>query len=306
MVDLQLFYALLNALPEDAGLILVGDADQLPPVGPGNIFRSLIESGIFPTVRLTEIFRQAGDSDSVRNAHMINDGRIPDFSSTRRDFFRLQRMNDTSSAETILELCTARLPERMSIPPEEIQVLSPTRRGELGTVYLNRLLQKALNPPAEGKAEKIFGDVTFREGDRVMQTRNNYDLMWQNGTAVGTGIYNGDIGYIRRISPAMELMEIDFDGKLTQYSFGSLNELEHAWAITVHKSQGSEYKAVVFALSASAKRLLTRSILYTGVTRARDILILVGDENVAKAMIANAKRSNRFTFLKLRLKNSTL
>ena len=306
MVDLQLFYALLNALPEDAGLILVGDADQLPPVGPGNIFRSLIESGIFPTVRLTEIFRQAGDSDIVRNAHMINDGRIPDFSSNRRDFFRLQRMNDTSSAETILELCTARLPERMSIPPEEIQVLSPTRRGELGTVYLNRLLQKALNPPAEGKAEKIFGEVTFREGDRVMQTRNNYDLMWQNGTAVGTGIYNGDIGYIRRISSAMELMEIDFDGKLTQYSFGSLNELEHAWAITVHKSQGSEYKAVVFALSASAKRLLTRSILYTGVTRARDILILVGDENVAKAMIANAKRSNRFTFLKLRLKNSTL
>ena len=306
MVDLQLFYALLNALPEDAGLILVGDADQLPPVGPGNIFRSLIDSGIFPTVRLTEIFRQAGDSDIVRNAHMINDGRIPDFSSNRRDFFRLQRMNDTSSAETILELCTARLPERMNIPPEEIQVLSPTRRGELGTIYLNRLLQKALNPPAEGKTEKVFGDVTFREGDRVMQTRNNYDLMWQNSTAVGTGIYNGDIGYIRRINPAMELMEIDFDGKLTQYSFGSLNELEHAWAITVHKSQGSEYKAVVFALSASAKRLLTRSILYTGVTRARDILILVGDENVAKAMIANAKRSNRFTFLKLRLKNSTL
>ena len=306
MVDLQLFYALLNALPEDAGLILVGDADQLPPVGPGNIFRSLIDSGIFPTVRLTEIFRQAGDSDIVRNAHMINDGRIPDFSSNRRDFFRLQRMNDTSSAETILDLCTARLPERMNIPPEEIQVLSPTRRGELGTIYLNRLLQKALNPPAEGKTEKVFGDVTFREGDRVMQTRNNYDLMWQNSTAVGTGIYNGDIGYIRRINPAMELMEIDFDGKLTQYSFGSLNELEHAWAITVHKSQGSEYKAVVFALSASAKRLLTRSILYTGVTRARDILILVGDENVAKAMIANAKRSNRFTFLKLRLKNSTL
>ena len=306
MVDLQLFYALLNALPEDAGLILVGDADQLPPVGPGNIFRSLIDSGIFPTVRLTEIFRQAGDSDIVRNAHMINDGRIPDFSSNRRDFFRLQRMNDTSSAETILDLCTARLPERMNIPPEEIQVLSPTRRGELGTIYLNRLLQKALNPPAEGKTEKVFGDVTFREGDRVMQTRNNYDLMWQNSTAVGTGVYNGDIGYIRRINPAMELREIDFDGKLTQYSFGSLNELEHAWAITVHKSQGSEYKAVVFALSASAKRLLTRSILYTGVTRARDILILVGDENVAKAMIANAKRSNRFTFLKLRLKNSTL
>ena len=305
MVDLQLFYALLQALPKHAGLILVGDADQLPPVGPGNIFRSLIESGVFPTVRLTEIFRQAGDSDIVRNAHLINDGRAMDFSK-RRDFFRLQRMNGAAGVETILELCTTRLPEKMKILPEEIQVITPTRRGELGTVCLNRLLQKALNPPAEGKAEKVFGEVTFREGDRVMQTRNNYDLMWQSGTAAGIGIYNGDIGYIRRISPATELMEIDFDGKLTQYSFGNLNELEHAWAITVHKSQGSEYKAVVFALSASAKRLLTRSILYTGVTRARDILILVGDENVAKAMIANAKRSTRFTFLKLRLKNSSL
>ena len=305
MVDLQLFYALLQALPKHAGLILVGDADQLPPVGPGNIFRSLIESGVFPTVRLTEIFRQAGDSDIVRNAHLINGGKAMDFSK-RRDFFRLQRMNDSAGVETILELCTTRLPEKMKILPEEIQVITPTRRGELGTVCLNRLLQKALNPPAEGKAEKVFGEVTFREGDRVMQTRNNYDLMWQSGTAAGIGIYNGDIGYIRRISPATELMEIDFDGKLTQYSFGNLNELEHAWAITVHKSQGSEYKAVVFALSASAKRLLTRSILYTGVTRARDILILVGDENVAKAMIANAKRSTRFTFLKLRLKNSSL
>ena len=306
MVDLQLFYALLRALPRHAGLILVGDADQLPPVGPGHIFRSLIESGVFPTVRLTEIFRQAGDSDIVRNAHMINSGHVPDFAANRGDFFRLSRKTDTAAAETILELCTSRLPERMHIPPEEIQVLSPTRRGELDTVYLNRLLQKALNPPAEEKAEKVFGEVTFRVGDRVMQTRNNYDLLWQCGTAVGAGIYNGDIGYIRKISPMSELMEIDFDGKLTQYSFASLNELEHAWAVTVHKSQGSEYKAVVFALSSSAKRLLTRSILYTGVTRARDILILVGDDNVAKAMIANAKRSNRFTFLKLRLKKSTL
>ena len=259
-----------------------------------------------PTVRLTEIFRQAGDSDIVRNAHMINSGHVPDFAANRGDFFRLSRKTDTAAAETILELCTSRLPERMHIPPEEIQVLSPTRRGELGTVYLNRLLQKALNPPAEEKAEKVFGEVTFRVGDRVMQTRNNYDLLWQCGTAVGAGIYNGDIGYIRKISPMSELMEIDFDGKLTQYSFASLNELEHAWAVTVHKSQGSEYKAVVFALSSSAKRLLTRSILYTGVTRARDILILVGDDNVAKAMIANARRSNRFTFLKLRLKLASI
>ena len=306
MVDLPLFYALLKALPEHAGLILVGDADQLPPVGPGHVFQSLIKSGVFPTVCLTEIFRQAENSDIVRNAHMINRGAVPDFSANRRDFFRLNRTTDKSSAETIVELCASRLPERMKISPEEIQVLSPTRRGELGTAYLNRLLQKALNPPDERKMEKVFGELTFREGDRVMQTRNNYDLAWQSGTAVGAGIYNGDIGYIRRINPAAELMEIDFDGKLTQYGFGSLNELEHAWAVTVHKSQGNEYKAVVFALSASAKRLLTRSILYTGVTRARDILILVGDENVAKAMIANSKRSNRFTFLKLRLKKASL
>ena len=304
MVDLLLFDALLKALPEHAGLILVGDVDQLPPVGPGNVFRAVIESGLFPVVRLTEIFRQAADSDIVRNAHLINDGKSPDFASNRNDFFRLNRLNTAAAAETILELCTARLPQKMGIPPEDIQILSPTRRGELGTANLNRLLQKALNPPAEPKAEKVFGDVVFREGDRVMQTRNNYDLVWQTENTVGAGVYNGDIGYIRRISSSAELMEIDFDGKLTQYSFSSLNELEHAWAVTVHKSQGSEYRAVVFALSASAKRLLTRSILYTGVTRAKELLILVGDENVAKAMIENAKRSTRFTFLKLRLKNS--
>ncbi len=303
MVDILLLEALLRALPGEARLILVGDADQLPPVGPGNVFRSMINSGIFPMARLTEIFRQEEGSRIVSNAHLINDGQIPDFSLNQGGFFRMKRLEAATSVETITELCTTRLPQRMHLRPEEIQVLSPTRRGELGTVSLNRVLQKALNPPEKGKAEKQYGEVTFREGDRVMQIRNDYDLLWRNeeGTAGGSGIYNGDIGIIRRIDASSELIEIDFDGKIAAYHFSNLNELEHAWAVTVHKSQGCEFKAVIFALSGASKLLLSRSILYTGITRAKDLLILVGDDAVARTMIANDRKSTRYTFLKKRL-----
>ena len=306
MVDMLLLEALLRALPQEARLILVGDADQLPPVGPGNVFRSMLSSGIFPTARLTEIFRQAEGSRIVLNAHMINSGRVPDFSLNQDGFFRIRRLEAASSVETITELCTTRLPQRMNIRPEEIQVLSPTRRGELGTVWLNRTLQRSLNPPERGKAEKQYGDVTFREGDRVMQIRNNYDILWRNeeGTSGGSGIYNGDIGVIRKIDLSSELMEIDFDGKIASFSFAGLNELEHAWAVTVHKSQGCEFRAVIFALSGATRRLLTRSIFYTGITRAKELLILVGDEAVARTMIANDRPASRYTFLRKRLESN--
>ena len=304
MVDILLMDALLRALPPDARLIMVGDADQLPSVGPGNVFSALIRSKVVATVRLTEIFRQNEGSRIIRNAHMINRGEHPDFAENAGDFFRLKRLQAGTSVETITELCTVRLPNKMHIPCEEIQVLSPTRKGETGTVALNRRLQQAINPPAPGKKEKPFGDVIFREGDRVMQIRNNYDVLWHNAdnTEAGTGIYNGDIGTLLSIDPDSETLTIDFDGRIASYGFDALIELEHAWAITVHKAQGSEYRAVILALGSSSQMLMTRGVLYTAVTRAKEMLILVGDENQAHQMIDNVRQSRRYTALRVRLR----
>lgn len=304
MVDLLLMEALLKAMPDRAKLILVGDVDQLPPVGPGNVFRAVINSNVFNTMRLTHIFRQSGDSLIVKNAHIINQGAYPDFGANEGDFFRLRRLEAASSVETICELYSVRLPNKMKIPQEEIQVLSPTRKGEMGTIHLNQELQKALNPFNEQKKEKPYGDVIFREGDRVMQIRNNYDIMWHDSAykTSGNGIFNGDIGYIRSIDTVNEILEIDFDGRIAGYSFSSLNELEHAWAVTIHKSQGCEFRAVILALSNSSKMLQTRSILYTGVTRAKKLLILVGDESVARTMIDNGKVAARYSFLGARIR----
>lgn len=305
MVDLLLFKALLEALPEGARLILVGDVDQLPPVGPGNVFKAVIDSGVFDTKKLTEIFRQAGDSMIVKNAHIINSGGYPDFSANTGDFFRLKRLEAAGSVETIAELCSVRLPQKMNIPSEEIQVLSPSRKGELGTVNLNKQLQSVLNPKDTSKKEKLFGETVFREGDRVMQIRNDYDITWhtEDLSEAGTGIYNGDIGYIRAIDHANETLTIDFDGRIATCSFVNLNELEHAWAITVHKSQGCEFRAVILALNPSVRMLLSRCLLYTAVTRARELLILVGDENTAVQMIDNNDRSKRYSYLKYRILN---
>ena len=241
MVDILLMDALLRALPPDARLILVGDADQLPSVGPGNVFSAVIRSGVIPTVRLTEIFRQNEGSRIVRNAHMINRGEHPDLAENAGDFFRLRRLQAAGTVETIIELCAVRLPNKMHIPSEDIQVLSPTRKGEMGTFNLNKRLQEALNPPSKEKKEKLFGEVVFREGDRVMQIRNNYDILWRNetNTQAGMGIYNGDIGKVLSIDPEAEMLMVDFDGRIASYGFDSLLELEHAWAVTVHKAQGS-------------------------------------------------------------------
>ena len=304
MVDIQLMDALLRALPPDARLVLVGDADQLPSVGPGNVFSALLRSQVVAAVRLTEIFRQNEGSRIIRNAHMINRGEHPDFSENAGDFFRLKRLQGGSTAETITELCAVRLPGKMHIPPEEIQVLSPTRKGETGTVSLNKRLQAALNPPKPEKKEKPFGDVIFREGDRVMQVRNNYDILWKNAenTEAGMGIYNGDMGVLRSIDPENETMTIDFDGRIASYGFDALTELEHAWAITVHKAQGSEYRAVILALGGSSQLLMTRGVLYTAVTRAKELLILVGDDQIAHQMIDNFRQSRRYTALRVRLR----
>ena len=304
MVDITLIDALLRAMPDDARLVMVGDADQLPSVGPGNVFSAVIRSGVVPTVKLTEIFRQNGGSRIVRNAHLINKGEHPDLSENTGDFFRLKRIQAASAVETIAELCSVRLPNRLNIPPSDIQVLSPTRKGELGIRNLNRRLQLVLNPPSPDKKEKLFGDVVFREGDRVMQIKNNYDILWraEDNSAAGSGIYNGDIGQIISIDTESETVTVNFDGRITGYGFDSLLELEHAWAMTVHKSQGSEYRAVILALSSSSQMLLTRDVLYTAVTRAKEILILVGDDQTAYYMIDNFRQSKRYTALRVRLR----
>ena len=302
MVDITLMCSLLKALKPGCRLVLVGDADQLPSVGPGNVFSDIIRSQTVPTVRLTEIFRQKGDSRIVRNAHMINRGEHPDFEANTGDFFRLRRLNGGTAVETIVELCARRLPDNMNIPSASIQVLSPTRKGETGTVNLNKRLQAVLNPPSESKKEKLFGEVVFRVGDRVIQTKNNYDTIWKTkGGVSGAGVYNGDIGTIAQIDPITETLTVEFEDKLATYSFEMLNELEHAWALTVHKSQGSEYRAVVLALSGDVQMLLTRGVLYTAVTRAKELLIMVGDDNIAHRMIDNNKQSRRYSALRLRL-----
>lgn len=302
MVDITLMHAILKALKPDCRILLVGDADQLPSVGPGNVFSDIIRSGVVPTVHLTEIFRQKADSRIVRNAHMIDRGEHPDFNENSGDFFRLRRMQGGSCVDTIVELCKKRLPENMKIPSNQIQVLSPSRKGETGTVNLNKCLQAALNPPDEKKNEKLFGETVFRVGDRVIQIKNNYDIAWKDKLGKsGMGIYNGDIGTIVEIDTVSEYLKVDYDDRTALYGFEMLNELEHAWALTVHKSQGSEYRAVILSLNPVAQLLLTRSVLYTAVTRAKELLIMVGDDNVAHRMIDNHKQSRRYSALRIRL-----
>lgn len=303
MVDIQLMHSLLKAIPQGKRIILVGDPDQLPPVGPGFPFGDMLRSQMLPTVRLTDIFRQAQESLIVMNAHRINAGQMPDLKRVDKDFFFMRRQSEDAVCQLIAQLCATRLPKNMGIPADQIQVLSPTRKGAVGTQNLNKLLQATLNPPAPGKKERQFGDFSFREGDRVMQIRNNYDIMWRktDGSAVGSGIFNGDIGTIRQIDPHAETLTVVFDDREADYDFSQMNELEPAYAMTVHKSQGSEYRAVILAAWNGSPYLLSRSVLYTAVTRARELLIIVGREEVVAAMTENAKRNRRYSGLKLRL-----
>lgn len=303
MVDIPLLNSLLRAIPQGKRLILVGDPDQLPPVGPGTPFSDCLRSHMLPVVELTEIFRQARQSLIVMNAHKVNEGEMPQLAEVKNDFFFLRRRSEETVSQTIAELCASRLPKRMGIPPEQIQVLSPTRKGETGTGSLNALLQSVLNPPSREKRERAFGSFTYREGDRVMQVRNNYDIMWKktDGSAVGAGIFNGDVGVIREIDPAAETVTVVFDDHEAEYDFTQLGELEPAYAVTVHKSQGSEYRAVILAAWGGSPYLLSRSVLYTAITRARELLIIVGREETVAAMVRNARHNRRYTGLKLRL-----
>ena len=308
MVDIPLLSSLLHAIPAGKRLILVGDPDQLPPVGPGFPFGDMLRSNVLQSVRLTEIFRQAQESLIVMNAHRVNQGIMPDLKNKKSDFFFLPCRSEQEVAQTIVGLCASRLPKNMGIPSDQIQVLTPTRKGGVGTWSLNALLQGALNPPAPTKRERQFGEFSFREGDRVMQIRNNYDIMWKraDGSAVGTGIFNGDIGTVRSIDPQMEQMTIVFDDdREADYDFTQLNELEPAYAMTVHKSQGSEYRAVVLCAWNGSPYLLNRSILYTAITRAKDLLIIVGREETVGIMVENAKVGRRYSGLKLRLQGRT-
>ena len=307
MVDIQLLHSLLRAIPRGKRLILVGDPDQLPPVGPGSPFSDMLRSEVLPTVRLTEIFRQAQQSLIVMNAHRVNHGEMPELRNVKSDFFFLPCKSEEQVAQTIVGLCSTRLPKNMGIPADQIQVLTPTRKGNVGTWSLNKMLQQSLNPAAPTKKERQFGEFSFREGDRVMQIRNNYDIMWKkcDGSAVGTGIFNGDVGTIQSIDPNMETVTVVFDDRQADYDFTQLNELEPAYAMTVHKSQGSEYRAVVLAAWNGHPNLMIRSVLYTAITRARELLIIVGREETVKVMTDNAKRNRRYTGLKLRLQGKS-
>ena len=303
MVDIQLLSSLLRAIPGGKRLILVGDPDQLPPVGPGFPFSDCLRSKVLPAVQLTEIFRQAQESLIVMNAHRINCGQMPELRDRTRDFFFLPCRSEEEVAQTVAGLCTTRLPKKMGIPSDQIQVLTPTRKGAVGTWGLNGLLQSQLNPPHPTKKERKFGEFSFREGDRVMQIRNNYDIMWKttDSATTGTGIFNGDIGTITAIDFNEETLTVVFDGREAQYDFTQLNELEPAYAMTVHKSQGSEYRAVVLCAWNGSPYLLSRSVLYTAVTRAKELLIIVGREETVAAMTQNAKVGRRYSGLKLRL-----
>ena len=303
MIDIMLMSSFLKALRPGCRLIMVGDADQLPSVGPGNVFSDIIRSGRIMTVKLTEIFRQARKSRIVTSAHMINSGELPDLKENSGDFFFMCRRDPKKAVETIISLVSRRLPENMHIPPENIQVLSPTRRYEMGTENLNRLLQEALNPEGKGKKEKQSGDFIYREGDKVMQIKNNYDIMWKtkDGFTSGTGVFNGDIGIISEIDYTRETVTVEFDDKRVNYLYEQLSELEPAYAMTVHKSQGSEYDTVILAAGNAAQSLLVRNVLYTAVTRAKTLLIIVGDDTAVQKMVENDRRQRRYSGLRARL-----
>ena len=305
MVDLPLFAALLRALRPGTRLVMVGDADQLPSVGAGNVFSDLIRSGKVETVFLREVFRQAERSAIIRNAHAVNAGEPPRLQNDQGDFYFLCRRDAQRAVSTVVELCRSRLPEKMGIPVGDIQVLTPTRKGPAGTENLNRLLQDALNPAKPGQPEIRWGERIFRPGDRVMQTRNDYDILWEkeDGT-VGSGVFNGDVGRIQAIDPAGEWLAILYEDRKALYSLEMLSEIDLAYAQTVHKAQGSEYPCVVLCAMPSAPGLMVRGVLYTALTRARELLILVGDDAAVREMAANDRRARRYSGLRWRLAHS--
>ena len=303
MVDTLLFSALLHAIKPGSRLILIGDSDQLPSVGAGNVLNDIIKSDRFNTVELKEIFRQEGESLIVTNAHSINNGEYPTLTSKNNDFFFLERDDDELIARTVSELCAYRLPKSYGKNIiNDIQVITPSRKGAAGTEVLNYKLQSVLNPPSQNKKEKKVRDITFRVGDKVMQIKNNYDLTWVSDEKEGIGVFNGDIGTIIEIDAKNERMDIVFDdNRQVAYDFSLLDELEHAYAITVHKSQGSEYPVVIIPMYNFTPRLMTKNLLYTAVTRAQKMVILVGRARVVQQMVDTNRPTMRYTGLGLLL-----
>ena len=309
MVDIHLMHSLLLAVTAGTRLILVGDENQLPSVGPGNVLRDIIKSEQFAVVELKKIFRQASTSDIVVNAHKINKGESVKIDNKSRDFFFLKRYDADIIIRVLIALIQEKLPKYVDAKPFDIQVLTPMRKGLLGVERLNQILQRYLNPPGPEKKEKEFGQNIFREGDKVMQIRNNYQMEWEvrgrYGIPVdkGVGVFNGDTGILTKINEFAEMAEVEFeDGRIAEYSFKQLEELELAYAITIHKSQGSEYPAVVMPILSGPKMLLNRNLLYTAVTRAKKCVTIVGSEVTFEEMIANEKQQKRFSSLDVRLK----
>ena len=303
MVDTNLMCALLKAVKLGSYLILIGDPDQLPPVGAGNCLNDIISSDRFNVVRLNKIFRQAEQSLIVMNAHAINKGEMPTLNARDNDFFFVEKNNTDEVLGLILSFVSERLPKRYDANPlEDIQVISCTRKGSLGTKELNAVFQNVLNPKTNAKTERKYGSVVFREGDKVMQIKNDYDLTWKRGSEEGTGVFNGDIGIISDIDTRSETVTVDFEGRLTEYDFSQLDELEHAYAITAHKSQGSEYKIVVIPSFDAPFPLMTRNLLYTAVTRAKNMVVIVGSRRSLGVMVGNNRIPIRHTALKHFLK----
>ena len=309
MVDIHLFQALLQAIPSGTRLILVGDVDQLPSVGPGQVLKDLMKSECFPMVILNHIFRQAEESDIIVNAHRINKGLEISLDNKSKDFFFLERNDVGVIYKHMIQLIQEKLPKYVEADAVDIQVLTPMRKGVLGVEQLNQILQQYLNPPTTDKKEHIFGGITFREGDKVMQIRNNYQLEWEVLSKYnipidrGLGVFNGDVGRIIEIRPLAEQVVVMFeDAKQVTYPFSGLEELELAYAITIHKSQGSEYPAIIIPLLTGPRMLFNRNLLYTGVTRAKNCVTILGSKETLEYMIANASQHQRYTSLDLRIK----
>lgn len=309
MVDISLLHALLKAVAVGTRLILVGDVNQLPSVGPGNVLRDIINSHSFNVVKLSKIFRQAADSDIIVNAHKINDGEQIKLDNKSKDFFFLKRDSASVISAVMINLIKNKLPGYVNATPFDIQVLTPMRKGELGVERLNQILQQALNPPSKDKHEKEYHEITFREGDKVMQIKNNYQITWemksQYGITVqtGTGVFNGDAGEIKEINLFAEHLVVEFDdNRLVEYSFSQLDELELAYAVTIHKSQGSEYPAVILPILDGPRLLFNRNLLYTAVTRAKSCVTIVGSDSMLQFMIDNKSEQNRYSGLRDRIK----
>lgn len=307
MIDALLFDSLLKALRLSCRIILVGDSDQLPAVGAGNVLNDILSSEIFPSIRLKKVFRQAGKSKIVTNAHAIINGESPDFSSNESDCFFLRRQDRFAVCNTVLELVSERLPNAYGFDPiRDIQVLCPSRMTETGTVNLNNILQSALNPSTSGKQQLSFKGIYLREGDKVMQIKNNYDLQYRRDNGeYGTGVFNGDVGFITEIDKRGGILKVRFDDRVATYFSEDLAQLELAYAVTVHKSQGSEYTCVLLPLFDVPQKLKYRNLLYTAVTRAKKLLVAVGNDNIWTEMVANDRKTLRYTMLKQFLKEDS-